>query len=111
MNCASVGCPPLRAEAYTGERIDAQLDEQTRRWIADPSRNFVKPSEKRVEVSKIFDWYRADFGGPAGKEDERGVLDFLIRHGPAEWKPFLESFDPDDVKHLDYDWSLNDTAG
>jgi hypothetical protein len=111
VNCASIGCPPLRAEAFTGARIAAQLDEQTRKWIADPARNFVKPSEKKVEVSKIFDWYRADFGGPTEKEKERGVLDFLIRYGPAEWKPFLEGFDPDDVKHLDYDWSLNDTAG
>ncbi|MFQ5505630.1 MAG: DUF547 domain-containing protein, partial [Planctomycetota bacterium] len=28
INCASIGCPPLRAEAYVGARIDAQLEEQ-----------------------------------------------------------------------------------
>lgn len=28
VNCASIGCPALRAEAYTGAKINQQLDQQ-----------------------------------------------------------------------------------
>jgi hypothetical protein len=107
VNCASVSCPPLRAEAFTGARVNEQLDDQTRKWVIDGTRNQVDPKAKKVKVSKVFDWYRGDFGG---KENERGILDFLARHGPGEWKPSLDAFDPDDVDFLDYDWSLNDVG-
>lgn len=107
INCASRGCPPLRAEAFTGAKLNDQLDDQVRKWVADSYRNQVDPKAKKVEVSKIFDWFGEDFGV---KQDKRGVLKFLVTYGPAEWKPFLEGFDPGDVKFLDYDWSLNEVS-
>ncbi len=39
VNCASIGCPMLREEAYVAGRLDAQLEEQTRRFLSDRSRN------------------------------------------------------------------------
>ena len=33
--CASLSCPPLRQEPYREERLDAQLDDNVRRWLAD----------------------------------------------------------------------------
>jgi hypothetical protein len=105
INCASKGCPPLRAEAFTGARLGEQLDGQVKRWVADPKRNQVDPKTKKVAVSKIFDWFGEDFGV---KQDPRGVLKFLTTYGPSDWKPFLDGFDPKSVEFLDYDWSLND---
>src|SRR6185295_5475957 len=55
VNCASVGCPMLREEAYVAERLEAQLEEQARRFLADRSRN--RFAGGRLEVSRIFDWY------------------------------------------------------
>ena len=61
VNCASVGCPALRPEAYTAEQLEAQLEDQTRRFLADRSRNRVDVQSQTVQVSKIFDWYGDDF--------------------------------------------------
>ncbi len=39
VNCASIGCPMLREEAYVADRIDRQLEEQAERFLSDRSRN------------------------------------------------------------------------
>ncbi|MSP15189.1 MAG: DUF547 domain-containing protein [Myxococcales bacterium] len=115
VNCASVGCPPLRLEAFTGEQLETQLDEQMRQFVADPLRNKIDPAQKKIELSPIFDWFGEDFGTKAGgkgstKESERALLAWLEKYGKPEWKEFLASFDPDDVDFLDYDWTLNEVV-
>jgi hypothetical protein len=61
VNCASIGCPALREEAFTAARMDAQLDEQTLRFMSDRTRNRFNAQRGRLELSKIFDWYGEDF--------------------------------------------------
>jgi len=107
-NCASIGCPMLREEAYVPDRLDRQLDEQTERFLSDRSRN--RYGGGALEVSKIFDWYKKDF--TAGHRGVASVEQFLGKYAP------LLADKPDDqnairegkvkVKYLDYDWSLND---
>ena len=93
VNCASIGCPMLREEAYAAARLDAQLEEQARRFLGDRTRNRYRAG--RLEVSRIFDWYREDF---APRERYFARYAALLGHpgGPAP------------VEFLDYDWSLND---
>jgi hypothetical protein len=104
INCASRSCPPLRAEAYTGAALDAQLEEQMRAFLADPTRNTIDAKAGTVEISKVFDWFGDDFGR---KDDPRAVLRFFASHGDESWKPFLSKFDPTAIKYKDYDWTLN----
>src|SRR5215831_19054126 len=59
--CASIGCPMLRNEAFTADRLDAQLEDGIRRFLSDHSRNRYDASSGKLEVSKIFDWYGGDF--------------------------------------------------
>jgi hypothetical protein len=92
VNCASVGCPMLREEAYAAERLGAQLEEQAVRFLSDRSRN--RFASGRLEVSKIFDWFKEDF-------EPREA--FFARYAAALGAPggaFPVTF-------LDYDWSLN----
>lgn len=111
VNCASIGCPPLRLEAFTAAALETQLDEQMRAFVADPLRNVVDPAKKKIALSSIFDWFGEDFGTKAsGKEGERALLAWLEKYGKPEWKAFLAGFDPDDIDFLDYDWALNDVA-
>lgn len=101
--CAAMGCPPLQREAYVGSRLDAQLDEQARRFLtASPTRNRVDVAAGVVHLSPIFDWYRNDF--PAGTA---GLGRYLARYfPPGPERTLLESGDFE-VRHTDYDWSLN----
>lgn len=61
VNCASIGCPALREEAFVANRLDAQMDEQTLRFMSDRTRNRYNAQRGRLELSKIFDWYGEDF--------------------------------------------------
>lgn len=106
VNCASIGCPALRPEAYRADRLEAQLADQTRRFLSDRSRNRFVAGTATLEASKIFDWYAADFDRHAG-----GVPAFLARHAgtlalpPAMANRLREGRLP--LRYLDYDWQLN----
>ena len=102
VNCASIGCPMLREEAYVGVHLERQLEEQARRFLSDRSRNRAR--DGRLEVSKIFDWYKEDF-----EPRERFFARFaaVLSDQPAEQKRVAEG--KARISFLDYDWSLNDS--
>jgi hypothetical protein len=101
--CAAKGCPPLRSEAYVANRLDAQLDDQARRFLADPVKNRVEASERVVYLSPLFKWYGADFEQASGS-----VLAAVKPYWPAAAAAALAqgSFK---VRYTDYDWSLNES--
>jgi hypothetical protein len=113
VNCASIGCPMLREEAYVAERLDAQLDEQARRFLADRTRNRWDAAKGRLLVSKIFDWYGDDFR--QGHQGITSVPAFFARHAdlladaPAD-RARIRAGSGFDIGFLDYDWALNDAA-
>ena len=104
--CASVSCPPLRREPFRAAGLDAQLDEVTRRWLADPRKGaHIDPETRSVALSRIFDWFEEDFAGVGG------VLAFVARHVGADDRRWLEeNGDRASLRYLDYDWRLNDLA-
>lgn len=59
VNCASLGCPPLRAEAFVADKLGQQLEEQARIFLNDQRENRIENGI--VKLSKIFDWYGSDF--------------------------------------------------
>ena len=113
--CAAVSCPPLREEAFVGDRLDEQLDDQGKRFLSDPRSNRFEPGNGRVYLSKIFDWYGDDFrqfageAGYAGDERINGVLSFVSRYLLDDAVTFLVSGEYR-VEFLKYDWTLNDQA-
>ncbi len=100
--CAALGCPPLRQEAYAGKSIEAQLDDQARRFLADASKNRGETTSETVYLSPIFDWYRKDF--PAGPGPFGRYLASYLQAGPL--RTLLESGNFE-VEYTDYDWDLN----
>ena len=103
LNCASLGCPMLREEAYVHERLERQLEEQAARFLSDRSRN--RFAAGRLEVSRIFDWYREDFE-PRGAYFARYAN--ALADDPAARKLIAEGAAP--VTFLEYDWTLNDAG-
>ena len=101
--CAALGCPPLRAEAYAGDRLTSQLDAQARSFILDnPTRNRVDLATGRVYLSPIFDWFRADFGG-----DDASILRFVARYQPPGPSRALLLAGRPPIVWTPYDWRLN----
>lgn len=117
VNCASIGCPMLREEAYVADRLDGQLEEQTRRFLSDRSRNRYNDKTAQLEVSKIFDWFKEDW-----QSDYKGIGDgvpiksreqFFARYA----KQLADSADAQRkiseqhaaIAFLEYDWGLNAT--
>jgi hypothetical protein len=90
--CASMSCPDLRAEAYNPEDLMQQLNDQIQIFLNTPKGLNIHNNE--LYVSKIFDWFGADF------KQYGGVLAFL-----RLYKPELSRFDS--FSTLDYDWRLN----
>ena len=110
VNCASIGCPALREEAFVATKLDAQMDEQTLRFMSDRTRNRYSPQRGRLELSKIFDWYGEDF-----RLGHRGVVSLPVF--AARYAEVLADAPADrerlragnvGIAYTDYDWALND---
>jgi hypothetical protein len=107
VNCASIGCPALRNEAFTAQKLEAQLDDGMLRFMGDRTRNRVKGG--KLEVSSIFKWFREDW--EQGHRGFNKVEDLFAKYAAqlsddaAEQAKVRERALP--VSHLDYDWSLN----
>ncbi len=113
--CASIGCPMLRPEAFTAEKLDVQLDDGMKRFLADGTRNRFDAASGRLQVSKIFDWYGKDF--EKGKQGYNAGYDSLkttfARHAAQlaatpEAQAKVRAGDYK-LEFLDYDWKLNDS--
>lgn len=100
--CAAMGCPPLRSEAFAADRLDAQLDDQARRFLAQTAKNRVDVKSGTVYGSPIFTWYREDFGGSLD-----GVGAFWAKYVPSG--PAQEVLRSGKFKWVDtgYDWGIN----
>jgi hypothetical protein len=99
VNCAALGCPNLKAEPYTADRLEEQLNRQARTYI-NHSRG-ARFENGDLVVSSIYDWFREDFGG-----SEEGVLSHLMECAAPALREDLE--EAGDIDGYEYDWALND---
>lgn len=104
VNCASVGCPALRTEAFVAERLDEQLEDSQKRFLSDHSRNRFDPVRQRFQVSKIFDWYGEDFIKKWGSLPAYFNQHLALLNPSSEVPAIREKTR---IDYLDYDWSLN----
>jgi len=101
VNCASVGCPALRAEAFRADALDKQLDEQARNFLRDESKNRVDIGNNTLYLSEIFDWFAGDFVKKSGSVEK-----FVAPYFEASETKAIGSADFS-IKYTDYDWTLN----
>ena len=110
VNCASIGCPMLGTHAFTAEKLDAQLDELFKSFMADRSRNRYNPQTRALEVSRIFEWYGKDF--EKGHKGFSSVADVAAKYAdqladaPADRALLRDKKAA--IAFLEYDWTLND---
>jgi len=94
INCASFSCPKLLNEAFTAEKMEAQLQATTLDFINDTSRNII--SEEKMQLSNIFKWYKKDF------TENGSLIDYIKPHTKTEINADT------DIDYLKYDWNLNE---
>lgn len=108
--CASIGCPALRNEAFTANKIEQQLNDNMQRFLSDKSRNHYNSQTSQLEVSKIFDWYKDDF--TQGYRNLYSLNDLFARHAKQltnnNKNQQLVSNKTVKINFLYYDWQLND---
>jgi hypothetical protein len=104
--CASTSCPSLRREPFTAGRVEAQLDDAMRRFLADPRKGLrVDAAHHALVLSRIFEWFEEDFA-KAG-----GVRAFVRPYLSDAARADLDRAGADAaISYFDYDWALNDLA-
>jgi len=98
VNCASISCPNLSANAYTSENTNQLLDQGARQYINHP--RGVNFEEGILKVSSIYHWYKGDFGG-----NDKSLIAELIKYAKPALANKLRNY-IGDIDH-DYDWALN----
>ncbi len=90
VNCAAKSCPPLLNRAWTADNLISNFEKQAKAFINNPSFNVI--TANKVQVSKIFDWYGADFGN---------LIAFLNKYSTTKISSGAK------VEFKEYDWELN----
>lgn len=90
VNCAAKSCPPLLNSAFTPDKLNAQLESQTKKFINNPKSGSLNSG--KVVISKIFDWYKEDFGD---------VIAFINKYSSTKVGSDAK------ISYQEYDWSLN----
>jgi Protein of unknown function, DUF547 len=102
--CVSSSCPKIRNDAYSAAKLEEQLEDNTRRFINDPSRNRFDKQEKIAYLSKIFDWFSMDFEKSAGST-QKYIAKYV--NDPEIAKELAAGGYK--INYLDYSWNLNGT--
>jgi Protein of unknown function, DUF547 len=89
LNCAAKSCPPLLNQVFLPATLDKQLASRTRQFVRSKNMDLA---ENSVNISKIFDWYKTDFGE---------IIAFLNKYSTVKIAPNAT------IEFKEYDWSLN----
>jgi len=101
VNCASIGCPSLRPEAFQAAKLDAQLHEQGRVFLQSQSKNRLDTKTKILYLSPLFDWFEKDFTAKSGTVEKFVAPYFNQKDRQVIQRGGLS------IKTTDYDWNLN----
>lgn len=100
--CPARSSPKLRAEAFTADRLEAQLEESARAFVNDPSRNRFDRENRVAYLSRVFEWFEPDF-----REHGWSLLAYVRRYvNDPELAADLAT-QPYRIEFLNFDWRLN----
>jgi len=116
---ASLSSPPLGNESYYGDKLHQQLQNQTKRFLANPLAFRIDRQNKKVCLSAIFQeaWQGKEFISKFGTDKKfkdqdsvtRAVLNFITNYLSRQDIDFLE-VENYSIKYIKYDWTINDSS-
>lgn len=90
LNCAALSCPPLLNKVFTGNTLDGLLEQQAKAFI---SKELMSYDGKKIRISKIFEWYKNDFGN---------LIAFLSKYSNTKLNESTI------IEYTEYSWKLNE---
>ncbi len=92
--CASISCPKLQRDAYTGASLNTQLDNAGKEFLNDKAKNNI--AADKASLSKYFSWYKGDF------KQNGSMTDFINKYSSTKMNANTR------ISYLDYNWGLNE---
>ncbi len=114
---ACLSSPPLRNEPYYGYKLDAQLDDQVKRFLSEPLAFKIDRDKRKVYLSALFQmsWYGGEFAQKYAIDRKfkdqppavRAILNFICHYVSPQNASFLEVGNYT-IEYMRYDWIIND---
>lgn len=100
LNCMSVGCPRLPREPFLPEKLDAQLERESKKFFNEARNVSTNDAAKTVTISEILNFFPGDFLAKSPT-----LIAYVNRYRDAKV--------PDDYKteFTKYDWTINRQPG
>jgi len=104
LNCGAKSCPPL--SVYGSNDVENQLDMATKEYLETDEGLMVNVAENSVKLSKLFEWYKVDFG-----EDKEQILSWVLNflEDPLKKQQVQNILRRGEfqLSHIDYNWGHN----
>lgn len=94
VNCASFSCPPILNKAFTEKNVEVELERLMKNFVNDPNRNLI--TEKKITLSKIFEWYQDDF------TKKGNLVSYISNYSKIPISKKAK------VRYMEYNWNLNE---
>jgi hypothetical protein len=94
LNCGAISCPPIFV--YEFEQLDKQLNSATDSFIE--AETTINADSKTISTSKLFLWYKGDFGSNKnikiliGKIFNLQINDYLLKYTDYNWTKKLDNY-------------------
>lgn len=98
LSCGSIGCPNLQKTAFTAQNAPELMTQGAQQFINSP--RALQINNHELYVSKLYEWYKEDFGGNA-----QGIIQHLSQYANPKLKQQLQSFNR--INGTFFDWDLN----
>lgn len=102
INCASLGCPNLAAQAMTADNSEQLLEQSAIDFINH--RRGVDLTDDGLILSSIFKWYQADFG-----DNQQQLIETIAKYAKPQLQQKLLAYDGE-IRYQ-YNWKLNANQG
>lgn len=115
LNCGAVSCPPISVYSDIEQELDEQLNLATYNYIAETSD--IDLDLGVVKLSKLFDWYREDFGGSS-----ESVLNWIKSNCSSDVLHKIETLEKNVhsrienkdktivIEYQQYNWDVNSSS-
>jgi hypothetical protein len=94
MNCGAKSCPPIAF--YTADNLERQLELATLTFLTGETD--IKEQAKEAHVTRLFQWFLKDFGGPKGvrkilnERFNKDFQDFKLVYKEYSWEEQLDNY-------------------